>query len=185
LIENGANINKKGDRGMTALSRSVINENFEICKLLIDRGASVIASNMYSNPLRYTNSIQIAKLLLDAGADMNFVEDDKTILFETLASERDEVALYLLSRGAISDNITLISLLLLSSPFNNEMSVILMKYGAKVNIQEYENYIEPELLYWQGLITKNIDTMMQCMSMNYFDNLMDDVCYDVYKYLDK
>ena len=81
LLDNGAQVNARDDRGVTALMRAANFNRSGAVKLLLDRGAQVNARSNYGRtPLniaaepRYRNpkkAIEIVKLLLGAGANVD------------------------------------------------------------------------------------------------------------------
>jgi len=74
LIERGADVRAKDNRGETPLHFASWYNSIEIAKFLIERGADVRAKNNGGRtPLHWAskrNHIEIAKLLLDAGSDV-------------------------------------------------------------------------------------------------------------------
>ena len=92
----GADVNAKNQFGETALFESVLNENVELTKLLIDNGADVNAKNNSGNtPLmliatQYTtsqNKIGIAKLLIERGADIYIKDNSGKAVFDIAKTE--------------------------------------------------------------------------------------------------
>jgi ankyrin repeat protein len=74
LIERGADLETKNNKGRTPLHWASTMDCIEIAKLLLDRGADVGAKDKWGlTPLdwaSYKDNIELAKLLLDAGADV-------------------------------------------------------------------------------------------------------------------
>jgi ankyrin repeat protein len=72
-IENGADVNAiLDDRGNTALLYAIGYNSLEITKLLIKAGANINYKDINGmTPLMWSRSLDIAKLLIDSGADVN------------------------------------------------------------------------------------------------------------------
>lgn len=81
LINNGADVNKAGSAGYTALEIAGMNEYLEILEILLDRGADPNQRNVLWNDGTALHSVvnfsrlKAAQMLLDAGADVNMVTD--------------------------------------------------------------------------------------------------------------
>ena len=108
LLENGAEVNtrrnnvrSRGDKMyISPLFQAVFKKNLEIVKLLIKHEANVSHPNGEGkNILFYADAEEIAKLLIDNGADVNFKDSKKgdTALFEL---RNPEVIQLLIDRGA-------------------------------------------------------------------------------------
>ena len=83
LLENGADVNAKGDDDITPLHMAAYHKNAtETATLLLENGADVSAKGDDDiTPLHmaaHTNAIETAALLLENGADVNAKEDDWT-----------------------------------------------------------------------------------------------------------
>ncbi len=75
LIEKGADVDAKANDGMTPLNLACRNKSLELAKLLLDKGADVMAKVGFGDrwtPLHRAsggNAIKIVKLLIERGAD--------------------------------------------------------------------------------------------------------------------
>lgn len=102
LQQNPSEIALKGWMDDTPLHIAALSGNFEMVQFLIENGANVNAerSGLYTTPLCWADSFEIARYLLDHGATM----DDKELY---LATSRDKVAIVdlLLLKGAKIDPI--------------------------------------------------------------------------------
>ena len=72
LIELGVDVNMKIPYEFTLLHFAIHYNHIEIAKLLLERGADVRAkNNRGETPLHWAKNVETAKLLLDRGADVN------------------------------------------------------------------------------------------------------------------
>jgi ankyrin repeat protein len=117
LIEHGANVNYKNQHGESILMTAAKGGNLKIIKLLLKHGAKVNdkdddnASALFyyikligyfdSNALSHTDYLNTAKVLIEAGADVNN-SDSKgvTVLMLACASRQIEVIKMLIEAGA-------------------------------------------------------------------------------------
>jgi ankyrin repeat protein len=106
LIDEGAAIDARSDRGETPLILAILKGHADVVGLLIARGADVMARNERGlTPLHaaaYSGSADVARLLLDHGAEL---EDRANVSGATpliVAAEENRVAVaeLLLARGA-------------------------------------------------------------------------------------
>ena len=103
LINHNADIN-------TLLSLSINKNNFEISELLLHKGANPNKNfaNSYSkdfplNTACRNQNLKLVKLLIENGADANFVRDDgQTALFEAISATKanKEIIRFLIANGA-------------------------------------------------------------------------------------
>lgn len=81
LIDAGANINIKDDKGQTPLHKACISENQEMVKLLIQKGADLeIKDNDGDTALLIAslfNDLSIVVNLIDAGANIDALNNDR------------------------------------------------------------------------------------------------------------
>lgn len=91
-----------GDDKYTLLHKAVKENNVEIVKFLLNKGAEVDSTDdLGCTPLFYVNNLEIAKLLVEHKADFNVESDDSTLPLDYIASEPGnyEVIKYLASKG--------------------------------------------------------------------------------------
>ena len=119
LIENGAHINAKDDKGFSPLHLTCcftkncttwdVNSfsNFEKIKLLLHHGTGVNVQDRHRfTPLhRYSHSFQIAKLLIDFGANLNIRSNNgNTPLHEAAAKNNNIRTVHLLVKNGADIN---------------------------------------------------------------------------------
>ena len=72
LIRRGVNVNAADLSGQTPLHCSAIEGNAGMARFLLEKGAIVDASDKSGNtPLHLASSVDIVKMLIDHGADIN------------------------------------------------------------------------------------------------------------------
>ena len=117
LIEGGADVNALSEADQTALhfacrDRDRIENVVEFVNFLIDKGANVNAGTISeSTPLIMAareGSLDLVKILVEAGADVNLENDDgdspMKIALETADDKTSlEIKKYLISKGATED----------------------------------------------------------------------------------
>jgi ankyrin repeat protein len=100
LIEAGADIESQNQRD-TPLHKAVMLNSLETVKLLAKAGANLKAKGLMGTPLHISQSVAIAKVLLDAGADIEAVRADNcTPLHGAVHTGRVEVVEFLVGAGA-------------------------------------------------------------------------------------
>jgi ankyrin repeat protein len=101
LLDRGANVNAKGEYGVTVLIRGA--GHIDIVKLLLDRGADVNAKmDEGYTPLFYASNAEIVRLLVAKGADVNATADNNLTPLLYATWYRNDVSLVqtLISQGA-------------------------------------------------------------------------------------
>ena len=103
LIEVGVNLEAKSPIGDTALSYSVLTNNLEVFKVLLQEGAN-ININVYGGPLIVRaidiGNLEIVRLLLSNGADPNSTDLEGTPILSKAASNGNlEIVILLLESG--------------------------------------------------------------------------------------
>ena len=150
-IKAGADLNfKNKDTGQTALRVAAVNQNLNMCNLLIENGAKVDARFGYGLTVLHESiingSFNIALLLIEKGADINSINDnlDGTVLFSAASLGKLESCRFILQNGG---NIfyrnrygqtVLHNVHIHYDKKNDEMKLIelnelLLKYGADIN----------------------------------------------------
>ena len=103
LIDTGADVNAKGNKGRTPLH---LCKKADVAKLIIDAGADINAKdNNGKTPLYYCEDTDIAKMLIEAGADVNAKDNHgKTLLHfcedERIAISQTDIVKMLIDAGA-------------------------------------------------------------------------------------
>jgi ankyrin repeat protein len=115
LIKQGVDVNIKDEKGHTALHIAAISDHNRVVKSLIKGGADVNAKDIRGNtPLFYViawgwdesryakRKIKIAKLLINAGADVNYIDDSQYYGPRSLLSwaENPKIIKLLIKAGA-------------------------------------------------------------------------------------
>ena len=104
LIAQGADVNKKGNRGTTALHLAAFKGHSDTVTRLLDHGADISAEETKTHDTALHRAAQwghlkVVKLLVDRGADVNAQNRrDETPLFLAARSGHDEVVNYLLQQ---------------------------------------------------------------------------------------
>jgi ankyrin repeat protein len=94
-------VKARNARRSTPLHVAADSNNAPIARYLIEAGADLDAVNHINwTPLFYAKGIDMAGLLLDGGADIDFLAADITPLAQFIYGGKGELAEYLLSRGA-------------------------------------------------------------------------------------
>jgi serine/threonine protein kinase len=111
------------------------NQNQEIVKLLIEKGADVNAQDHSDETaLMHTNELKIAKLLIEKGADVNIQDaNGRTALMHTI---NKEIAKLLIEKGADVNMQGNDGKTALMEARNKEIAELLISKGANVNIQD-------------------------------------------------
>ena len=135
LISRGADVNATNSHGRTPIMEVVVNSH--------DFWKKEKGSDRYNNHMRVR--IRIIALLLDAGADINAVDNyGQTALFMAIASENTLVAEFLINRGANIEYIEpeggSLALHGVCATGNTKLFDILMEKGAKsqVNLADHQ-----------------------------------------------
>jgi ankyrin repeat protein len=105
LLELGADLNKQGRRdGHDVCAMGMAAEDFALVEMLVSRGVDVNVlhyddqGNSYHAPLHFAASAQWAQLLLDAGANLETLDQDKNTAL--CLTRNFDVARTLLKAGA-------------------------------------------------------------------------------------
>ena len=103
LIEDGADVNAKDERGQTPLHVAVARGHVEVAELLINKGANVNAKRGKYPTLSWAvwnEDRDMIKLLVIKGAEVNFAEDDWPYLHYLAWNNDRELVERLLDHGA-------------------------------------------------------------------------------------
>ena len=83
LIDNGADLNAKTRTGETPLFYNIVEDNFEIVRLLLKNGANVNAKNKKGESVLFqTKNPRMIRLLLEHGADVTLKNHNGKTPFE-------------------------------------------------------------------------------------------------------
>jgi ankyrin repeat protein len=106
LLDRGADVNAKDYGGDTPLMVASIKGHTDIARLLLDRGANIHSKNNKGwTALAYASTVDMAKLLVGKGSDIHAKNNHgATILSAAVMSDRDDVAKYLIDKGADLEN---------------------------------------------------------------------------------
>lgn len=166
LIQSGADINGRDNKGYTPLDLAAHGDQIEIVNLLIERGADVNARDNSGNvPLhgailhscypdyddanydesKYLKHFEIAKLLIDKGADVNVIRgrDGYTPLHIAILFSRIEIIRLLIERGADVNAKTNNGSIPLHSAVqlkNIELTTLLIQAGADIEARDNGGY---------------------------------------------
>ncbi|MCP3926279.1 MAG: hypothetical protein GY714_27250 [Desulfobacterales bacterium] len=145
IIKKIKNIDVTDSLSRTALHIACERSNVDIVKLLLKHGANINALD-YSErtPLHYCRSkLEVVKLLLNKGTDVNAKDKSgKTVLSLSVRYENNEVAKYLIEKGAdLTDDQGLLQLA--ADDNNYEMCSYLLKKGLDVNNNNYKYQMTP------------------------------------------
>ncbi|KAJ1564694.1 hypothetical protein HK096_006762, partial [Nowakowskiella sp. JEL0078] len=104
LVSRGGNIALSRNDGGFPIGCAALNGHGEVLKLMIenskdvDLNASVCGCGAAS--LHHAPTVEVAKILLDYGADVNASRNYRTPLCEAIEHDREDVAIFLLENGA-------------------------------------------------------------------------------------
>ena len=144
FINAGADLNARGNKGLTPLMYVANKSTVEACKVLIEGGADINARNdngatvlmsVVPNP-----RVEVCKLLIKAGADVNAKANGGfTPLMNAAYNSKIDVSKELIEAGADvnAENKDHFSVLMHAVCFSTaEMCELLIKAGAEVNTQD-------------------------------------------------
>ena len=105
LIENGADVHAKSEKGLISLHLAAMNDALEVAAMLIENGADVHANNENGlTPLHYAsiyNALELAVKLIESGADIHAKDENSlTPLHAAAWLNALEVAVELIENGA-------------------------------------------------------------------------------------
>ena len=106
LLDAGADVNLKDERGDTALMRASLKGHVDLCELFLDAGADMEVRDMYGGATVAQRAVAYGKtdvvlLLLERGADLDARDmDDATALLIAATKGRASLVEMLVGRGA-------------------------------------------------------------------------------------
>ena len=149
LIDLGAEVNCKDDKGVTPLYKAIVNYNREIVSLLIENGADINATTISGiSPLHisvgnFDPNLKITRMLLQKGANVMAVDKSGKTPFELAVAINNKPLMNLfLNHGAIDDlkrNIK-ISLIEAVKGGYEGITKYLINQGANVNAKDDHGY---------------------------------------------
>ncbi len=185
LVNAGADVNLKSDEGYTPLSNAVSNNKQITVKYLISNGANIGEKNgklgvSVLHKACMNGNLEIAKILVDAGADVNFKSDEGfTPLYVAVQKNHISIVEYLLTKGVSIDekNGKKLSTALSKACSDGLLNIVKMLVNAGANIHiknalgktpimiaslynhlpvvEYLKSLEPGV-YWNGFTQSDI-----------------------------
>ena len=164
LLDRGALIESKTQRGYTPLHGAARYNQFAVVVLLVERGADIKNPNdSGASPLQYATANEdphVPRLLLDMGADVNHRSNSNTTALHGAApNSNPAVASLLLDRGAETD------INAVNSPgrtplhyatqlnSNPEVASILVQWGADLQAQDNQGMTPCQLAQKNGAFT--------------------------------
>ena len=179
LINDGANIETKGNGGRRALAWAAVEERPQIIKLLIKAGADVNAKNKLGETalmeVSRLGNVKIVKLLLDRNADLNDVANDgRAALFFATEENDVEIVDLLLRRGARADHANTVGerALDVAVAFNfYDCAGKLLKAGANPNrrlrVQDADASYPARSLTYLAYLVKTNNTQMASLFLEH------------------
>lgn len=154
LIEDGVNVNTRGNFGTTPLMFASLRGHEDIVKLLLDKGADVDAKEYYGeNALLYASEKgheNIIRILIDAGADID-VDTFNTPLTNASLKGYENIVRILIEAGADvnhTDNYGGFSPLIFAAEYGHKNIVrMLIDAGADVDYSPHCDGYEENALY--------------------------------------
>lgn len=139
LLQQGADVNSRGQWGMTPLIWAASKGHTKVVSLLLDRGADINAeANNRSTALMWTSFtgyVEVVKLLLERGAAVNKVSScGRTAMASACFSGHIEVVKLLLAHGAdinVRDREGKTALSLALEKRHYDIAELLVKHGAQ------------------------------------------------------
>ena len=103
LLQNGADVNPAVEDRLSPLETAVCHASLETCMFLLENGAQIKPSmNLLPNAASRGGGIELMKLLLKHGADINYIGDEyyATPLLAAISYEEPKVLDFVLHEGA-------------------------------------------------------------------------------------
>ncbi|MDH4241493.1 MAG: ankyrin repeat domain-containing protein [Phycisphaerae bacterium] len=152
IIENGADVNLKGEAWYGPLHAAAAKGHIEVVKILLENGADVKIFHQ-NKPLNYAamnGHIEVAEILLAHGADINAKGTDEAAPLHTAVSNNQlAMVKWLLSKGANVNPIAAYGCTPLHSAArsnNVEIGKILLEHGADPTLECNGRRVSDEFL---------------------------------------
>jgi len=150
LVDAGADVNLKSTQGFAPLFAAVQNKHKPVVEYLLTKGAHINEKNGQTGLTALykacvDGSLDIATVLLDAGADVNLKSTQGyTPLYAAVQSKHKPVVEYLLSKGASIDEklgpLGLTAFYKASIDGSLDIAKVLVDAGADINMKSTEGY---------------------------------------------
>ena len=140
LVAMGADLDWYNESLGSPLRSAVVYGKLEVCKILLEAGATLDSTLLHISIFRLNLSISILKFLLDAGADPNALNHNEETPLHSAArfTRNTEVFRMLLEAGAdpnVKDGFTLTPLHHAALVDLRDVIVLFLEYGADINVQ--------------------------------------------------
>ena len=166
-LNNGADINAKDPGGMPALFIAVEENQLSATKFLLENGAYPdITDKENDTPLMramYYNRPEIAKLLIEYGANVNTSYNDDFVLTWATFNNYTDIVKLLLEKGANTEcyNPVGCTPLIIASNGNYEICELLIQNGADVNARRTKGSNKD----WTSLMYASYDSKLDIMNL--------------------
>ena len=166
-LNNGTDINSKDPSGMSALFIAVENNQLSATKFLLENGAYPdITDKENDTPLMramYYNRPEIAKLLIEYGANVNTSYNDDFVLTWATFNNYTDIVRLLIEKGANIEcyNPVGCTPLIIASYGNYEICEFLIQNGADVNARRSKGSNKD----WTSLMYASYDSKLDIMNL--------------------
>ena len=145
-LEDGANVRARYNSGMTLIEMALLNNDFEMVKMLVEHKANVNTISKRGDPMLSAaidyGDVETVKYLIEHGANVNAQSRHATLLSYAIKTKRRDIAILLLEKGANPNSYGSFensSILTAVSQNDVEMLKVLIKHGARINFDDNEN----------------------------------------------
>ena len=145
-LKNGANTRARYNNGITLIEMALLNNDFEMVKILVEHNANVNTISKHGEPMLATaidyGDEETVKYLIEHGANVNAQNRHATLLTYAITTRRRSIAMLLLEKGAnpnIYDGFESSPITAAVRQNDAEMLKALIKNGARPNFNDGEN----------------------------------------------